>query len=184
MRPQPVPELAAFIGIHLRLGCLFAVHQEMLLDRRVTEARAALAHYRDLLALHMRHEEEVLLPLYEQLGPDPARPSRLYTGQHRRMNALLDSAAERLAALESREPVLPPAIIDVLDLETTYKHLVEHHEDAELHGLFGVLGAKLDELEQARIVAPCLAEWHRTEESLFRNLAAASRCLDPRALGR
>lgn len=161
--------LADFLGIHERLAELFALHQELLLERRLADAQRKLAAYRALMGLHMRHEERSLVPVYEKLGPNPSFPVRLYTGQHRRMRELLDGAAERLALIDAHGQNAGRAVLALLDYETTYKHLVEHHEGAEHRGLFAALGFELDAREQAELVEPCLAEWRHAERILLRH---------------
>jgi hypothetical protein len=164
--------MADFPAIHVRLAELFASHQDLLLEQRVPEARMVLDAYRELLDLHMDHEEECLLPAYERVGPMPLWPVRLYTGQHRRMRDLLRGAAERLSLISGRGPATRSAIIAVLDHEATFKRLVEHHEDAEHKGLFVALAFELPLEEQMKLVDPCLLEWHH----------AATRILPPAPL--
>jgi len=163
---------ADLLGVHERLDELFASHQELLIQQRLAEAQIALQVHRELLGLHMRHEEQFLLPLYERLGPNPLWPTRLYVGQHRRMRERLHGAAERLASLSGRGPTLRRAIIALLDYETTYKHLAEHHDGAERRGLLAALTFELDGVRQAEVVGPYLSEWWHAEQLL---LGAASR---------
>src|SRR5215831_10674573 len=122
--------LADLLRVHGDLDELFASHQELLLQQRLAEAQMELQVYRELLGLHTRHEEQILLPRYEKLGPNPLWPTRLYVGQHRRMRELLDGAADRLKVLAYRGPAARHAIIGLLDYETTYKRLAEHHDEA------------------------------------------------------
>lgn len=158
-----------FSRIHDRLGELFSLHQELLLERRLAEAQRKLATYRALIGLHMRHEERSLLPVYDELVPNPSFPTRLYTGQHRRMRELLDGAAERLALIDPHGAGAKRAVLALLDYESTYKHLVEHHEDAERRGLFAALGFELDARHQAELVDPCIAEWRHAERMLLQH---------------
>lgn len=182
MPPLPDSAFSRLLEVHARLERLFAVHQELLLERRFALARDALSAYQQLLELHMRHEEELLLPLYTTLGPAPARPPRLYTGQHQRMRELLASAAGQLQRLEESARVMPGPLIALLDHERTFKHLAEHHDAAEQQGLFAVLSSELDPREQTRIVDECLAEWHRAEKELLPELSRV-RARDSEAQG-
>jgi hypothetical protein len=161
--------------IHERLDELFAAHQELLLEQQLHDARKALHVYRGLLELHMRHEEHRLLPAYQAIGPSPKWPMELYVGQHRRMRDLLDGAEQRLSELSGRGPSVRRGIISVLDHETTFKHLTEHHEGAERQGLLAALGAALDDTEQANLVEPSLLEWYHAEQLLVGSLARARR---------
>jgi hypothetical protein len=159
--------LADFVSIHERLERIFGKHQELLLERRLHEARALLHVYRALMGLHMRHEEKCLLPVYVAIGPNPTWPIRLYAGQHRRMREFLAGATDRLELIRGGRAEIRPEVIGLLDYETTYKHLVEHHEDAERQGLFAALEFELDGVEQASLVDPCIAEWRHAEHLLM-----------------
>jgi hypothetical protein len=159
--------LDEFLGIHDRLERLFAAHQELLLRQRLDDARTALDVYRTLMVLHMRHEEQCLLPVYAELGPNPAWPLRLYTGQHRRMRELLAAATERIGPPSGEEAGIRRSIIALLDYEATYKHLVVHHEGAERQGLFAALEFELNPSEQANLFGPCISEWRHAEHVLL-----------------
>lgn len=173
-------DLEEFLSVHERLCDLFSLHQELLLDLRLAEAQRTLAVHRSLIGLHMRHEERSLLPVYAKLGPNPSWPVRLYMGQHRHMRELLDGAAKRLAAIAGHGRSLKQQVLALLDYESKYKHLVEHHEGAERQGLFSALGFELDAEEQARVLDPCLTEWFHAERVLL--LDGAPRHLEARAL--
>jgi hypothetical protein len=160
--------LADLLGVHDQLDRLFTSHQEFLLEQRLSDARTALHVYRRLLDLHMHHEEQVVLPVYAKLGPSLRWPVRLYTGQHRRMRELLHGASERLSGISGRGTLARRAILALLDCESTYKHLAEHHDGAERDGLFSALGFALGADAQAEIVDPCLAEWRHAEALLLR----------------
>jgi hemerythrin-like domain-containing protein len=152
---------------HERLDELFLSHQEALLEGNLSEARTVLAVYRELLELHMRHEELVLLPRYQRMGPSPAWPVELYSGQHERMRELLSGASERLARIDENGPGKRRQIIALLDFERTFKHLSEHHDLAERRGLFPALAIKLGKHEQGKLVGQCLREWRHLERALL-----------------
>lgn len=149
--------------IHEKLDEHFLLHQELLLERRFAEATLALARYVRLIELHMRHEEELLLPIYAREEPPRRWPLVLYTGQHQRMRELLRSASERVAQLSQQQSVRGREIIELLDSERTYKHLAEHHDGAEREGLFPALDRLVPPDERARIVERCWNEWLAAE---------------------
>lgn len=153
------------LTLHTKLDEHFLSHQELLLERRLVEAAGALTRYVHLLELHMRHEEELLLPIYARATPARRWPLVLYTGQHQRMRELLLSASERLAALTRKERVLARDIIELLDHERTYKHLAEHHDGAEREGLFPALDRLTSPDEQAQLVERCWNEWLAAERA-------------------
>ncbi|HET9929718.1 MAG TPA: hypothetical protein VFQ35_03485, partial [Polyangiaceae bacterium] len=127
------------------------------------EATLALARYVRLLELHMRHEEELLLPIYARETPSKRWPVVLYTGQHQRMRELLASTTERVAALARREDVRGRDIIELLDHERTYKHLAEHHDGAEREGFFPALDKLTTASECSELIESCWKEWLAAE---------------------
>jgi hypothetical protein len=156
--------LSDLLVVHDRTEALFLRHQELVLERRLFEAGSHLRAYRALVELHMRHEEELLLPIYLRAEPSRRWPGVLYTGQHQRMRELLDGAAARLEALGNN--VHSRELIALLDYERTYKHLVEHHDGAEREGFFPALEHIVDDADHAALATRCLDEWYGLERSL------------------
>jgi iron-sulfur cluster repair protein YtfE (RIC family) len=165
---------AQIAALHAQLDELFALHQELVLCDALARAGDLLAAYRELLALHMAHEETLLLPLYER-GEGQRWPAELFIGQHEKMNLLLDRAAGELAGavtLAGRQR--RRAVLSLLERETAFKHLSEHHHLAEDQALFPVCDAVAAEGERAAILtrieqefaaaharhAPLIAEAH------------------------
>lgn len=126
---------------HVALGDLFARHQEALLERRWEEAARRLEDYAGHLRCHIELEERYVLP---HGGHRKALrwPIEVYRAEHRRIEQLLDNAAQRLErACATR--ITAATIISLLDEERTLKHLIEHHHDREEQGLFGEVRAEL-----------------------------------------
>ena len=122
------------------------MHQALLLLREFELSLQVFDASVRLLELHMRHEEEWLMPLYRQRGALPRFPEVLYLGQHRKMRAQLRALRAQLVALENGPGVLA-AIISAFDREASYKHLAEHHDGAEAQGLFKALDGAAGEAE-------------------------------------
>jgi hypothetical protein len=151
----------SIFDFHADLEEIFALHQESLLLLELERARALCGAYRRLLALHMSHEEEQLLPIFARAGHIERWPSVLYTGQHQKMNALLDRIEQRLDAMIADPPLnRRRAVISLLDLETTYKHLGEHHDGAEREGFVPNLDRVSDSAERSSLLDRFRAEWH------------------------
>lgn len=129
------------LGIHRELDELFALQGEALLERDLELAGALLRAYQELLLLHLEHEERELLPRYAALGPAPRYPVVLYTGQHAKLRGMLDDLSARVEALAGDGRPLRRAILALFDRQTTFKHLLEHHDGAEREGLFATLDA-------------------------------------------
>jgi hypothetical protein len=161
------------LEVHQELEDIFLLHGECLLEGELSLAREVLETYRALLRLHMQHEETVLFPLYLEVGVAPRFPLLLYSGQHKKLNALLDAIIRRLHGLEGRGSAVRRQVLSVFDQETTFKHLVEHHDGAERDGLF----ARLDEAvvsERAQtLLAPLWDEWWAARSAIAAPLERA-----------
>lgn len=151
---------AEIFEFHTDLEEVLALHQEALLVLDLESARALLGGYRRLLALHMRHEEERLLPVFGRLGPVEKWPVVLYTGQHEKMRSLLDRVETQLGVLLADPPSnLRRAVIRLLELETTYKHLTEHHDGAEREGLVPHADRAASDEERAEMLESFREQW-------------------------
>jgi hemerythrin superfamily protein len=129
--------LSSLMELHTELEDVFLLHQEALVERRFDLAKDLLAAYRRLLRTHMRHEEELILPIFERAGPVPRWPVVLYTGQHDKMLKMLDESAALLAAIQQEQAGVRRRWRS--SFEATYKHLMGHHGGAEQQGLYPVV---------------------------------------------
>lgn len=177
MTEQSFMELLEF---HADLDEVFALHQEALLERRLELARELLGIHSSLLALHMKQEEEVLLPIFERAGTVERWPKILYTGQHEKLVALLGRAGAALDAMIAT-PLANPrrAVIALLDHETTYKHLHEHHDGAERQGLFPTCDAVTTSAERAGLLSQLRRDWRAACSRYTAALDAARQSLSP-----
>ena len=167
---QPFSRL---LEIHLELENIFLLHGECLLAGEFDLSRDVLESYRTLLQLHMQHEEAVLLPLYFDLGVAPGFPLVLYTGQHAKLNAMLDSISRHLAGLEGNGQAVRRQVLALFDRETTFKHLSEHHDGAERDGLFARLDAAVATDRAELLLSPLWTEWWHVHSQQSAPLARA-----------
>ena len=160
-RTTPAGE-ASFVGVlaaHERLDEIFALHQELLLLREPELPLEVLAAYKKLLLEHMQHEEQLLFPIFEREPAHPRWPLLLYQGQHKKLLGLLDSCLAALERAKSRGRLERAFVIALLERETTFKHLAEHHDGAERQGFFPALDAKASDEERRQLPARCRAEF-------------------------
>lgn len=151
---------ASLVDVHTAIEDVFLAHQEALTLLDLQAARELLEIHGRLLEVHMGHEEELLLPVFERAGPIAKWPTVLYTGQHRKMLGMLESVPLRLTELEG----IPSErrrreMLRILDHETTYKHLVEHHEGAEREGLFPIADRSAEPDERRVLLERIRDEW-------------------------
>jgi hypothetical protein len=148
------------LPLHRELDELFALHQESLLAMELRLGRELLAAYRELIGLHMGHEEDELLSLFARAGHVEKWPAVLYTGQHEKMRGMLEQVDDALGSLIDQPSARPRrGIIALLDRETTYKHLGEHHDGAEREGLFPICDSVSEPGERTALVTRLVADW-------------------------
>lgn len=140
------------LGLHRELAELFFRHQVSLLDYNFRTAFERLCEYESALLAHMRDEEELLLPLYaERATPERGGRADFFLLEHDKMRRLLAHFREQLPRLyEMPEP--SRALIKLLDQETTYKHLVEHHDEREERHLYPALEEVTSDDERADLL--------------------------------
>jgi hemerythrin-like domain-containing protein len=156
-------ELASRKGSFFRLmdaheaqETLFHRHQCSLVDREVPKSLLLLKEYRAMLLQHMRDEEEVLIPIYEKGPIQAGGKSEYFVQEHRKLLDFLDRIKEAMEVLEKAEgEAWYRALFEVLDLETTFKNIGEHHEAREEQFLFPGLNALLTGKERELVLARC-----------------------------
>jgi hypothetical protein len=167
----------SLLETHEHLDELFSLHQQAVLVMHWALAMELLAAYRSQLVLHVEQEEHKLLPLFERAGPVDRAPVALFIGQHKKMFSQLERIAARL---ESTPPLdeARRAAIEILDLETAFKHLVEHHDGAEVAYFYPTLQRMATESEIATLVQVCWEEWNRARAALVSVVARAQQELE------
>lgn len=166
---EPIDTRGAFASlelIHDDLVELFTLHQELLLslDRGRDLARRLLSAFREGLALHMGHEEEFLLPLFDTLDVRRRWSSKVYRAEHDKMRGLLDGIVRDMAAVDATAPAWRRRLLAFIEREATFKHFLEHHDHAESVDLFRILDAHSDPERAAPVVDRCWSDWTALRE--------------------
>lgn len=147
----PAPSFLSLLSLHEDLVEGFLRHQEALLEGDIERARALLGSFGRAIRDHIRHEEEVLLPVYEErCGPIEGAPPALFYGEHRKIEGFLDEFAKALAAGDAS----PRARIALLDREAVFKNLLHHHDLREKSALYPELDRATQPAERARMLRP------------------------------
>jgi len=154
-----------FERAHGELEDDFLNHQEALLRAELGLARQRLRRYESGLRLHIRQEDERLLPIYERVDRQPALAAKVYVFEHAKLLEHVAGFWERLdeldaATVEDR----PRLIIKLFDAEAFYKSLVEHHHAREHNLLFPALDALLPADERKTLIGELRAEWCAARE--------------------
>src|SRR5438552_323465 len=118
----------SLLDVHEHLNDLFLTHQEALLMLDVPLALERLVQFEKELREHMRFEDEVLLPIYRRAGRIIGGPVEFFTGEHKKMLEFIVQFKETLHQLEKKPADLRREIIELLDAESRFKQIVEHHD--------------------------------------------------------
>ena len=151
--PVPSPTLADLNGhIHAWLDEWLLRHLEALtaLDLEVT--KHLWRKFADALIAHAQVEDSVALPVYERLGnfPEGGQPS-LFDAEHKGIERMLRSLAQRLESLSPNDPSLRRRIVVNLDRYMLFRHLIEHHTLREQNIFYPLLDEKVEADEKERI---------------------------------
>ena len=142
------------MALHEDLAQRFFAHQRALLDRDFAAAARHLTGYREHLLLHMRDEEELVLPRYRDAGGDATdAPVRLFLGEHGKMRDFVADFERRVAALIAAPD--DAALLELFDREATFKNLVLHHDLRERNALYPFVDANVSAGER-RTILDCL----------------------------
>jgi hemerythrin-like domain-containing protein len=118
---------------------LFLRHQEALLARDFAGAEALLETVSRAVARHIDVEEREILPLYrERVPPQPGGDADLIVAEHRKIEAYLKRFREQMAAWRAQPPS-PREVLALLDLQSQFKHLMDHHDRRERSFLYPAL---------------------------------------------
>lgn len=156
--------MAGFEGFdeaHEELEELFLRHQDALVSKGREEALRRLEFFETRLRLHLRLEEEHLLPALERGAADGAAvtfTAEFYLLEHKKMLDLLAGVSAALVGLPAGR-VAPRAVVEILDREWMFKNLMDHHVRREHSTLFPELLGMLDRDTTDSMLAHCRREW-------------------------
>jgi len=148
--PGPAPRPSSFLSLldtHAAMKESFLLHQEALLSRDIPLALAKLIECERALQLHAQAEEELLFPIYLRSPPVRGGAVELFVSEHRKMLRFLAQFRDELDAFRQPVPNLARRILGLLDMEASFKHLVEHHDLREANILYPTLDRVTSEEE-------------------------------------
>lgn len=147
------------VKIHRILDSVFLEHQKALICMDGQRAHFYFNAFKELLALHIYHEDEVLLPVFSRIGDIKRWPGTLFSGEHRKLEGFLERIELALDKLGDPTPENAAEIIEVLDVEGGLKRLMEHHDEREQQCLFVVLDQVTEPTERQALLDRVFSEW-------------------------
>jgi hemerythrin-like domain-containing protein len=137
---------------HEELHELFYRHQLALLHLDYSGAVGWLKRYEAALLKHMKDEEELLFPLYEERAPKVRGETiDVFLGEHEKMKLYLELYNKEVPSLAGEaEP--ERKLLQVLDSQTTFKRLCGHHDTRERKVLYPALDRLVTEEEKETLL--------------------------------
>lgn len=141
---------------HRALQKLILLHQQSLVSWQLEEARRFLEDFEQDLKKHIQIEDDFLFPLYCEIVPHPAGGApEFFKIEHQKILWYLQRLSEKLDHLlllpDSSERCL--LLIAIIEEESRFKHLMEHHELREENIMYPLLDRRLDPEKQKEILA-------------------------------
>jgi len=130
-------------------------HQEAMVRGDLESARDLIAELQEELQIHIRHEEERLLPLLEERGGwGRIGEPRYYREEHEKIQMMVAGLVEATNGLDAADPRVHRDIALLIGREQAFRSLLEHHDERERKGLFPDLARVTTPEEQALLLEP------------------------------
>jgi hemerythrin-like domain-containing protein len=145
------------LGIHQRLEGLFLDHQTAVVGLELGRAGEMLEVFMTGLLSHMHDEEEFLIPIYEARTSEvPGGAVELFLSEHKKMKGFVAEFKDALGQMKGQEGTpLKHSVIRLLDRESIYKQLAQHHQLREQNILYPWLDRVTSDTERAEIFKQC-----------------------------
>ena len=136
------------LTLHQELDELFFEHQRALLRLDLDRASTMLETYEAELLVHMRDEEELMIPLYRERADAPVGgAAEIFLGEHDKLRQYLVLFKEELAKLAATDD-LERGVLFLLDSQHLFKRLLVHHDTRERKMLYPLLDQVTTEQER------------------------------------
>jgi hypothetical protein len=165
-----------FKACHFHLDELFLL-QEALLQAKLDNALIILKIFKTCHDLHMRFEDDKLIPKYASLPEQGKWDATLYQQEHQKVLELYKKIEQGLSWLVQQDLNLSQLrrnIIKLLDRQKSFKGLCEHHQEREESSLFVELDRQSDANWRVEIRTSFSEIWDRKIELEFDSIRSLS----------
>ena len=145
MSKQEINEIMS--GCHRQLDEMFLLHQELVLETKLSSSIKVLESYWRCHACHMGFEDKVLIPQYDELEKAGRWNATLYHQEHQKIIEIFEKIEmdlRRLCSQKLDKRQLNRNIIVLLERQKTFKGLCEHHQEREEASMFVELDRQTD----------------------------------------
>jgi iron-sulfur cluster repair protein YtfE (RIC family) len=145
--------LSELLDLHNELDAMFFAHQAALLYFEFEQALSLLKQYENALLTHMRDEEEVLFPVYEERAEIvKGGKIQFFLDEHYKMSKYVELLKDEIAILPN-EPNTEAKLIWIFDRESFYKRLCDHHDKRETDILYPELDRVTTAAEKSELLS-------------------------------
>jgi hypothetical protein len=157
-------DLAPIQAEHDRIAADFSAHQQALVwavsqRSAVAEALAAWERFERRLRMHIRFEDEQLIPLFaERVQPPPLGCSQeLLHAEHRKLERLLSSCGAAVQEHLEQRADQPASLLALIEQQRMIREVLEHHDQRERAAFFPALHDCLLPAEKTSLLLASLA---------------------------
>jgi hemerythrin-like domain-containing protein len=145
------------VKVHQWLDELLLEHQTALLSLDLSQAEKRLKRYETNLLMHMKDEEDALIPVYgDRISDVPGGAVAMFLGEHKKIRRFLAEFHDMLKQMPDKKGLaLKHKTIELMDREAMYKGLLAHHHAREQNALFPWLDLVTTNEERAGLFDQC-----------------------------
>jgi hemerythrin-like domain-containing protein len=139
------------LELHGQLDELFLEHQRALMRLDLNRAASLLAEYETQLLAHIRDEEELMIPLYQQRAAAPiGAAAEIFLGEHEKLRQFLGLFKEEITKIKKSDDTERGALF-LIDSQHIFKRLLVHHDTRERKMLYPLLDEVTTQVERDQL---------------------------------
>ena len=139
------------LDLHQQLDDLFLEHQRALMRLDLNRAASLLDQYENRLLAHIRDEENLMIPLYQQRAAAPiGAAAEIFLGEHEKLRQFLALFKQEISKIKESDDV-ERGVLFLIDSQHLFKRLLVHHDTRERKMLYPILDEVTTESEREEL---------------------------------
>ena len=139
------------LDLHQQLDDLFLEHQRALMRLDLTRAASLLDQYETQLLAHIRDEEDLMIPLYQQrAAAQIGAAAEIFLGEHEKLRHFLGLFKQEIAKIKQNDDI-ERGVLFLIDSQHLFKRLLVHHDTRERKMLYPLLDDVTTESERRQL---------------------------------
>jgi hemerythrin superfamily protein len=139
------------LDLHQQLDDLFLEHQRALMRLDLNRAASLLDQYETQLLAHIRDEEDLMIPLYQQRAAAPiGAAAEIFLGEHEKLRHFLGLFKQEIAKIKQNDDI-ERGVLFLIDSQHLFKRLLVHHDTRERKMLYPLLDDVTTESERRQL---------------------------------